>query len=232
MNATGGVKLPYGNIPRLLLAYITTEAVRTQSRVLVLEDSLSAFMRKLGIYSTSGRGHTRLRNQMDLLFHASVTLTYEDEQSRRYMTSPITDAGEFWWNPKRPDDRSLWESKIELGKKFFEEIIRHPVPLDMNILKAMKRSSLGLDLYLWLVYRTFPLKTPLRLSWKALYRQFGADPAKASDKFTVRDFRTDCLRELGKIKTSWLGLQYRTGRGVLVVSPSLSCIPPRHQLTD
>ena len=62
MNATGGVKLPYGNIPRLLLAYITPAAVRTQSRVLVLEDSLSAFMRKLGIYSTSGRGHTRLRN--------------------------------------------------------------------------------------------------------------------------------------------------------------------------
>ena len=28
MNATGGVKLPYGNIPRLLLAYITTEAAR------------------------------------------------------------------------------------------------------------------------------------------------------------------------------------------------------------
>ena len=143
MNATGGVKLPYGNIPRLLLAYITTEAVRTHSRVLVLEDSLSAFMRKLGIYSTSGRGHTRLRNQMDLLFHASVTLTYEDEQSRRYMTSPITDAGEFWWNPKQPDDRSLWESKIELGEKFFEEIIRHPVPLDMNILKAMKAVLVG-----------------------------------------------------------------------------------------
>ena len=33
MNATGGMKLPSGNIPRLLLAYITTEAVRTQSRV-------------------------------------------------------------------------------------------------------------------------------------------------------------------------------------------------------
>ena len=37
--------------------------------------------------------------------------------------------------------------------------------LDMNILKALKRSSLGLDLYLWLTYRTFSLKraatTPL-----------------------------------------------------------------------
>ena len=57
-------KLPYGNLPRLLLAWISTEAVRTQSRVLVLGDSLSEFMRELGIYSTSGRGHIRLRNQM------------------------------------------------------------------------------------------------------------------------------------------------------------------------
>ena len=40
-----------------------------------------------------------------------------------------------------------------------EEIIHHPVPLDMNILKALKRSSLGLDLYLWLTYRTFSLKS-------------------------------------------------------------------------
>ena len=72
MTATGTTaKLPFGNLPRLLLAYVTTEAVRTQSRVLVLEDSLSAFMRKLGIYSTSGKGHTRLRNQINRLFHAS-----------------------------------------------------------------------------------------------------------------------------------------------------------------
>ena len=48
----------------------------------------------------------------------------------------------------------LFESKIELGEKFFQEIIRNPVPLDMNILKALKRSPLGLDLYLWLTYRT------------------------------------------------------------------------------
>ena len=108
-------------------------------------------------------------------------------------------------NPKRPEDRTLWQSKIELGEKFFQEIVRHPVPLDMNILKALKRSSLGLDLYLWLVYRTFPLKGPDRLTWPMLYRQFGADPAKASSKVTVQKFRKDCLRELKKIKTAWPG---------------------------
>ena len=34
MVAGGGNKLPYGNLPRLLLAWVCTEAVRTQSREL------------------------------------------------------------------------------------------------------------------------------------------------------------------------------------------------------
>ena len=97
----------------------------------------------------------------------------------------MADRTELWWDPRQPDERTLWESKIRLGEDFFQEIIRHPVPLDINILKALKRSSLGLDLYLWVTYRTFSLKRPMRLSWPRLYRQFGADPAKADDKFTV-----------------------------------------------
>jgi len=37
--------LPYGTIPRLLLVWITTEAVKTKSRYLTLGDSLTCFMR-------------------------------------------------------------------------------------------------------------------------------------------------------------------------------------------
>ena len=147
MNA-GGIdyKLPYGNIPRLLLAWVCTEAVRTQSRVLLLGDSVSEFMRKLDIYSSSGEKYTRLHNQMRRLFNVHVQLIYEDEHGgQASVNSLVADRTELWWNPKRPDERSLWESKIELGEKLFQEIIRHPVPLDMNTLKAMKRSSLGSD---------------------------------------------------------------------------------------
>ena len=233
MFSSGETKLPFGNIPRLLLAWVCTEAVRTQSRKLILGTSLAEFMRKLDISSDSGgsRGErTRLRNQMDRLFSASVSLIYEDEHSKQFVTSPIADRGEFWWDPKRPDEPMLWESKIELGEKFFQEIIRHPVPLDMNTLKALKRSSLGLDLYLWLVYRTFALKRPLRLSWPQLYHQFGVDPAQAGDKNTVNNFRTKCLRELKKIKLAWPGLNYATAKGVLVLSPSKPAVPTARQL--
>ena len=142
------------------------------------------------------------------------------------MHSVIADRAEFWWNTKRPDAPSLWDSRIELGEKFFQEIIAHPIPIDLHTLKALKRSPLGLDLYLWITYRTFRLKHPLTLSWRQLYRQFGADPAKAGEKFTVRNFRADCLRELKKIKRAWPGLHYHTVTGGLVLSPSAPRIPP------
>ena len=99
----------------------------------------------------------------------------------------------------------------------------------MNTLTALKRSSLGLDLYLWLVYRTFTLRAPLRLTWRHLYRQFGADPTQAGNKNIVNAFRTKCLRELKKIKLAWLGLNYATAPGVLILSPSVPSIPPSNQ---
>ena len=219
-------KLPYGNLPRLLMAWISTEATTTQSRILILGDSLSDFMRTLGVYSSDGKAYTRLRNQMDRLFNASVSLIYKDECGKATVNAVIADSTAFWWNPKRPGQPSLWESKIELSEKFFNEIIHHPVPIDMNTLTALKRSSLGLDLYLWLIYRTFPLRAPLRLTWRQVYRQFGANPAQASDKNIVNAFRTKCLRELKKIKLAWPGLNYATAPGVLILHPSTPVIAP------
>ena len=64
----------------------------------------------------------------------------------------------------------------------------------MNTLTALKRSTLGLDLYLWLVYRTFTLRAPLRLTWRLLYCQFGAHPDKASDNQTVQHFLNQIAR--------------------------------------
>ena len=226
MVAAGGNKLPYGNLPRLLLAWVSTEAVRTQSRELVLGRSLSEFMRALGVYSSSGGKYTRLRNQMKRLFGCTVSMTYEDEHGDQFVSSLIAERGEFWWNERKPDEPMLWDSKIYLGEAFFNEIIRHPVPLDMNTLTALKRSPLGLDLYLWLVYRTFSLRAPQRLTWQQLYRQFGAHPDNASDKRTVLNFRTKVLRELKKIKLAWPELNYATAPGVLILSPSKPAIAP------
>ena len=163
---------------------------------------------------------------MKRLFGCTVTMVYEEPGGFARVSSFVADKHEFWWNERKPNESSLWESKIYLGEQFFNEIIRHPVPLDMNTLKALKRSSLGLDLYLWLVYRIFTLKSPQRLTWRQLYRQFGADPAKASDNSTVQAFRYKVIRELKKIKLAWKDLNYSTAPGVLILLPSTPVIPP------
>ena len=227
-------KLPYGNLPRLLLAWVSTEAVRTQSREIVLGRSLSGFMRKLDIYGTSGgsRGErTRLRNQMKRLFRCSVSLIYEDERGDVSASSQVADRTEFWWNERKPDEPVLFNSTIHLSEVFFNEIIHHPMPLDMNTLKALKRCSLGLDLYLWLAYRTFALNRQVRITWRQVYRQFGVDPTKANEHRTVQDFRRKVLRELKKIKLAWPGLNYATAKGVLILSPSKPAVPPAQQLS-
>ena len=224
MSAGINNKLPYGNIPRLLLAWLCTQAVQTRDRNIVLGRSLSQFMKHLDIRHDGGgpRGiRTLLRTQMERLFHTQISLIYQHDRGQASISSLIADRTDLWWDPKRPDQTALWDSTIRLGENFFEEIIQHPVPINMKVLGALKRSSLGLDLYLWLLYRTFALKKPLKLSWRQLYRQFGAEPDHAANKFTVRDFRADCLRELTKIRLAWPALNYATPRGALEIRPFL-----------
>ena len=118
----------------------------------------------------------------------------------QFISSTIADRGAFWWNERKPDQPSLWESKIELGEKFFNEIL---VP----------------------VAHLPDLRAPQRITWRQVYRQFGVDPDKASDKQAVKFFRRRILRELKKIKLAWPELNYSTAKGVLILSPSKPAIP-------
>jgi len=234
MIAGGDNKLPFGNLPRLLLAWVSTEAVRTKSRDIVLGHSLLCFMQQLGMSSNSGGSRsdrTRLRNQIDRLFNAHVQLIYDAPGRKVTASSAVADRTELWWDYRNPEQDTLWQSRIHLGEAFFNEIIAHPIPLDMRILKQMRRSSLGLDLYMWISYKTFALysnnKPPERLTWKRLYMQFGSMPEKAEDKFTVRDFRKDVIRELKKLKLAWPTLNYGTPTGCLEIRPCPPSINPK-----
>ena len=96
---------PVGNLPRLLLAWVCSEAVRTQRRDLVLGRSLYEFMRKLGLEDRSGspRGdRARLKNQMRRLFACSVQLIYAEGDHELIVSSFVAERAEFWWSVARP----------------------------------------------------------------------------------------------------------------------------------
>ncbi len=78
MLAPSKIGLPYGSVPRLLVSYLTTEAVRTKEREVILGNSLSGSMRELGLLPTGGRWGTipRLKEQMTRLFACSISCSY------------------------------------------------------------------------------------------------------------------------------------------------------------
>ena len=118
----------------------------------------------------------------------------------------------------------MWDSKIYLVRPFFQEIINRPVPIDMNTLTALKRLKLGLDLYLWLTYRTFTLRARYASPGVRYTAKFGVDPGPQQRQSYVRNFQRKVLRELKKIKLAWPELNYTTAPGVLVLHP-------RHRLS-
>ncbi|UYO94331.1 replication protein RepA [Pollutimonas sp. M17] len=61
--------IPYGPLPRLALAWISTQAVREKSREITIGNSASEFLRMLGKTATGGRtgSLTALRKQMHAL---------------------------------------------------------------------------------------------------------------------------------------------------------------------
>lgn len=225
MLAPSGIGLPYGAMPRLLTAWITTEAVRTKQRELILGRSLSDFMSQLELVPTGGRwgSITRLRDQMKRLFSASISCLYEDFKRDDGINMQIAEEYHLWWEPKRPEQPTLWESTLILNKKFFDEITDHPVPLDMGVLKTLKRSPMALDIYCWLTYRMSYLKKNTKIPWGVLQTQFGAN--YSANAQGVRDFKRAFLRELRKAYLMYPSLNVGFDEKGLALKPSKTHIP-------
>jgi len=210
------IGLPYGSIPRLLMAWLTTEAVRTQSRELVLGDNLSSFMRGLDLLPSWGNYGSvpRLKAQTKRLFSTSVSFTYDSKDKTALAGYRIADNALLWWDAKNPDQKSLWKSTVTLTEPFYNEITEHPVPIDMRALKAIKRSPLALDLYCWLTYRMSYLSKQTEIPWPALAVQFGSEYSR------TRDFKAAVLKELRKVMVVYSDVNVAEGKYGLILKPS------------
>jgi hypothetical protein len=219
---------PFGTIPRLLMFWITTEAVRTKRRRLELGHSLATFMRDVGLDPNTGGGKrgdaNRLKEQMRRLFKATISF-HEDMQEEhrvgeRWLDMQVAPVGEMWWDPKQPEQDTLWGSWIELGDKFFQAITAAPVPVDTRVLRALKKSPLALDLYAWATWRVFRLSKPAFIPWSGLMQQMGSEYGRADN------FVTKAKIELRKIRAVYSALNLNYVKGGMMLHPSRTAIAP------
>lgn len=168
--------VPFGSIPRITLAWICTEAVRTKEPVLVLGKSQREFLGKLQMHN-NGHDIARMREQCMRLFRAVISIEYEDERGEQSRRLPITNSDTVFWH-RQADVQSLWTSQLELTHEFFHEVTTKPVPMDLRVYHALSKSPLAMDIYTWLTYRMFLLrvsgKPAVRVPWAGLMGQLGA----------------------------------------------------------
>lgn len=220
MMARPDVGLPYGSIPRLLMAWMTTEAIRTKDPVLVLGPTLSGFLKQLGLLRSGGiRGDIRrLRDQMRRLFTCAVSCVYEDENNDEILNLQVVEEAKLWWAPKSSEQTVLWRSTVTLGRRFFAEMTTNPVPIDFRVLKALTRSPLAIDIYTWLTYRVSYLKRRTAIPWEALQAQFGASyPLTTQGK---RNFKREFLQQLRKVHAIYTQANLEVAEDFLILIPS------------
>jgi hypothetical protein len=221
------VGYPYGVIPRLLLFWITTEALKTKNRRIEMGHSLSAFMRELGLDPSRGGKRSdarRLQEQMRRLFHATISFhqTMEDatRHGEQWLNMQVAPKGEFWWSPHDPEQGTLWGSYVILGEDFFTAITSAAVPVDMRVLRAIKRSPLALDLYAWSTWRVFRLTKQQFIPWEGLMQQMGAEYK------SEKEFARYAKGALRKIRAVYPALKLDFAKGGIVLHPSRTAIAP------
>ena len=213
------IGLPYGCIPRLLLAWISSEVVKKKERTLILGQTLSEFLSKLGLSRQGGkRGDiTRLKEQQIRLFSSSISYLYTSESTFQREFFNIADSIKLWWEPKKPEEIK-WKSEIILSQRFFEETLNNSVPIDIRAIKLLKNSALALDIYCWLTYRMSYLKKPTTAPWEALRMQFGSD--YADTKQGRYKFKMKFMTQLKKVLLVYNDARVATTETGILLKPS------------
>ena len=211
--------LPFGPKPRLILAHLNAEALRTGSPVLHLDDSLTAFVSRIqspaGKKKTgpNGREVRAFKDHLGRLAAATIHMAVITKQRAVQVDSKIVTAFDLWF-PKIEGQRALWPSTIQLSLDYFASLEKHAVPLDERALGCLSHSAMGLDIYCWLAQRLhrIPSGKPQFIPWTAMQEQFGQGYRRIRKFREV--FRTALAQVLiqypvAKIETDSRGLTLR-----------------------
>lgn len=165
------VGVPYGSVARLILLFLQTEALRTNSREVELGRSLRHWLTKIGA-SIGGSNARAVRDQAERISRCRLTFHIHGSGKVGLVNQSIVDRALFIeYGGQRQGRLSLETAKLSEG--FFEQLKRHPVPIEEAAIKAISNNPAALDAYLWLAYRLHVLSCDRLITWKALKSQFG-----------------------------------------------------------
>lgn len=205
--------LPYGARPRLIMVYVSSEAVRQNQRTIEIGRSAHQFMKQLDL-DTNSRSYTMTKKQVLALAACRMTLGFMAGGVPRTINTAPFERFDAWLQTEDTGQLVMWPGVIELSQKFYDTLREHAVPLDPEALRALKHSALALDVYTWLAHRLCRVQRPSRLSWGNIKDQFGQEFKE------MRDFRKAFQLALRQVTVVYPDAKIESVRGGLVLKPS------------
>jgi hypothetical protein len=215
------VGVPFGSHARLILLYLQTEALRTGRREVELGGSMRAWLGRVGI-PAGGMSGRSVRDQAERISRCKLTFDIlTGTRTVGLFQQTIVDRALFLETDgtRRQGRLSLETAKLSEG--FFEQLQKHPVPLEEAAIKALSNNAPALDVYLWLAYRLHALKADRLVTWTALKGQFGAGFGK------LYHFKHKFVGTLDLATAVYPGARLDVTEQGVILKPSRSPVPPR-----
>jgi len=220
--------VPYGSIPRLLIAWVATWQVRHPSATKIeLGKNLSSFLEDELHLPRTGKYIRNVKEQLIALFTSKISVTVEDDVPEHfgYKSAQLADEIELWGQTDTQD--ALWNSYIVLTPKFRDYLLANPVPIDTRAFPILSGSPLAIDYYLWFARTMFSLRKSRLVTWAELHGQFGS-AYDFTDKRGRHNFRAESKKQIENrvlIAYPMLRISFDPkGRGIML-HPSLTPVP-------
>jgi hypothetical protein len=150
--------VPFGQ-DRLVPIFLATLAVQQKSQTVRFRTA-AEMLETFGM-QTGGKEYRRLVAAFERVFGATIFFgtdcsTGSAKMIQRSRFNFMREA-QIWYS-RTPEQRpvsSEFENVIVLSDDFYEEILAHPLPNDLEAVKLLAASPAVLDLYMWLSYRCF-----------------------------------------------------------------------------
>lgn len=167
--------VPYGSRARMILIYLQTRAIQTGSPEIELGRSMNEWLARMGL-SVGGKTYLDIREQANRISACNLSFFWDGDAGEEGFEKSSIVRGGIRLRAGQDDDRqgSLWHDTVRLSDTFFKALEKHPVPVWEPALREISNRSMSIDIYVWLAYRLHSLSKPQKVSWQALFDQFGA----------------------------------------------------------
>lgn len=211
------VGVPYGARARLILFYLQAEALRTKSPDVRLGNSMRNWLGRMGV-PIGGSSVKAIREQAERLARCRLTFHVRRGNSLGLVNQSIVEAAMF--EPGQDDRGSMFAERAKLSDGFFQQLQKHPVPLEEAAIKSLSNNSQALDIYAWLAYRLHSLSEPKPITWRALKGQFGLGIG------AMNNFRRLFLPNLQLALAVYPDARVDVSSAGVVLHPSRPPVPP------